>query len=85
VWVAHWRKKTYVVIELYPGLLAKRTAIRDADEPDDLKLEARFEDLPEVLEELEAILMEGFEDDGDGGVPEPVPKTKAKLALAASN
>jgi hypothetical protein len=85
VWVAHWRKKTYVVIELYPGLLAKRTAIRDADEPDDLKLEARFKDLPEVLEELTEILMEGFEDDGDGGVPEPVPKTKAKLTLAASN
>lgn len=83
VWVAHWRGKTYTITEVYPGLLKKRTTLRDADEPDDLKLEGRFKDLPEALEELTEILMEGFDDDGDGGIPEPVPTRK--LALAASN
>lgn len=89
VWIAHWRKKTYVVSEVYPGMFAKRTAIRKVEAPEDLVdvLEGRFTDLPAVVKELTEILMEGFEDDGDGGVPEPKPKAKLALVIAptASN
>ncbi|MEE8615538.1 MAG: hypothetical protein V3T11_10050 [Roseateles sp.] len=47
------RSKTFTVTEVYPGLLKKRTALREADEPIDLVLLGKHSDLNEVLQDID--------------------------------
>lgn len=61
VWLALKRKATYRVVEVYPGLKAPETNIREAETADDLVLSGRFTDLSDILEELSEALFEGFE------------------------
>lgn len=73
VWVA--RKKTkrskgYTIFEVYPGLAKKRTALRNARVPKDLEMKhpRPLTTLSDVLEDLEGIVFEDIEDDGEEGV-----------------
>jgi hypothetical protein len=65
VWIARrvsWKgRDVYSVAEVYPGLAAKRTNLRDAKDAKDLVLRMRFEALSDILEDLSNYLFEDFE------------------------
>jgi hypothetical protein len=61
VWIAHKLRKTYRVTEVYPGLAEPETALREADDLDDLILTGRYTSLSEVLETIAEALFDGFE------------------------
>jgi hypothetical protein len=61
VWLALKRKATYKVVEVYPGLKASETNIREAESADDLILSGRFSDLSDILEELSEALFADFD------------------------
>jgi hypothetical protein len=68
VWLATKRKnaKRFKLTEVYPGLLKKRTELRDAKTAEDLVLISDATEIGEVCEDLEDVIFEGFEDCDEG-------------------
>jgi hypothetical protein len=75
IWLAYKkskRSKRYTIVEVWPGMTKKRTALRDVRDASELELEADkgakgVDSISDVLEELEGILFQDieFEDDDD--------------------
>jgi hypothetical protein len=67
MWLATKRKnaKRFTVTEVYPGLLKKRTDLRDADSAEELVLDSKCTSMPDLIEDLEEIVFEGFEEDDE--------------------
>ena len=62
------RSKGYTMTEVYPGLTKKRTKLRNAKTPIELEIECKVPrtTMADVLEDLEDIIFEDFEEDSDG-------------------
>lgn len=52
IWLATRRKKTYRVVEIYPGLTVKETAMREAEEERDLVVSDRAPSIEAVVADL---------------------------------
>ena len=55
------KRKTFKVVEVYPGLDQARTDIREASSAEDLILDGKWSDLDELKADLTDIVFEGIE------------------------
>jgi hypothetical protein len=65
-WIASkpHRRKTFKVVEVYPGLDRPKTDIREASSAEDLILDGKWSSLDELKADLTDIVFEGLEIEG---------------------
>lgn len=68
VWIAQKRKTTYRVVEVYPGLSVRHTAMRDAKDDKDLVVSQKLTSIEAVVTDLTKLYNALFD-----GVVEPAP------------
>jgi hypothetical protein len=77
VWVAQKRRTTYRVVEVYPGLSVRHTAMREAQEDKDLVVSQKLTSIDAVITDLTKLYKALF----DGEVePETAPEPASATA-----